>query len=135
MLHAELQPRVATPHMVGCHAPDQVLFYCHFPDLLLTQRRSALHGAYRRVLDAVEEASTGQAHQILVNSLFTQGAPHNPARAAAGLPARCGCMLPGLQACYAAFAEPSHVCSVGRACSWQQQLHCMRTSRASCLAI
>lgn len=53
--------------------PDQVLFYCHFPDLLLARRRSALHAAYRQVLDAIEEASTGQAHRILVNSRFTQG--------------------------------------------------------------
>jgi alpha-1,3/alpha-1,6-mannosyltransferase len=56
-----------------------VLFYCHFPDQLLTRRRSALHAAYRTVLDACEESSTGQAHEILVNSAFTQGArPSQP---------------------------------------------------------
>ena len=51
----------------------QVLYYCHFPDQLLAKRRSRLHAAYRVLMDAIEESSTGQAHQILVNSSFTQG--------------------------------------------------------------
>ena len=51
----------------------QVLFYCHFPDLLLAQKRSGIHALYRAPLDAVEELTTGQAHQILVNSRYTQG--------------------------------------------------------------
>ena len=54
-------------------AAVQVLFYCHFPDLLLAQKRSGLHALYRAPLDAVEEFTTGQAHQILVNSKYTQG--------------------------------------------------------------
>jgi hypothetical protein len=53
----------------------KVLFYCHFPDLLLTGRRSALHALYRAPIDWVEQATTGQAHRVLVNSLFTQRAP------------------------------------------------------------
>jgi hypothetical protein len=52
----------------------RILFYCHFPDLLLAARKSALHSAYRAPLDWVEQASTGAAHHILVNSAFTQGA-------------------------------------------------------------
>ncbi|KAK9916683.1 hypothetical protein WJX75_005759 [Coccomyxa subellipsoidea] len=52
---------------------SKVLFYCHFPDQLLAKRRSRLHSSYRAVLDAVEEYTTGQAHQLLVNSTFTQG--------------------------------------------------------------
>lgn len=51
----------------------QVLFYCHFPDLLLAKRRSALHRAYRAPLDAIEEYTTGRADCVAVNSRFTQG--------------------------------------------------------------
>lgn len=51
-----------------------VLFYCHFPDLLLAQRRSALHAAYRVPLDWVEQQTTGAADAVVVNSRFTQGA-------------------------------------------------------------
>ena len=51
----------------------QVLFYCHFPDLLLVQRRSFLRSIYRWPLNAAEELTTGQADRLLVNSQFTQG--------------------------------------------------------------
>lgn len=51
----------------------QVLFYCHFPDLLQAEVGTALHRAYRRPLDWAEEASTGAADTIVVNSRFTRG--------------------------------------------------------------
>lgn len=51
----------------------QVLFYCHHPDLLLTQRRSRVHSLYRAPLDFAEQATTGKADKLLVNSLYTQG--------------------------------------------------------------
>ncbi|XP_043228202.1 alpha-1,3/1,6-mannosyltransferase ALG2-like isoform X2 [Amphibalanus amphitrite] len=51
----------------------RVLFYCHFPDQLLTARRSALKRLYRAPLDWLEERSTGAAHRVLVNSAFTGG--------------------------------------------------------------
>jgi alpha-1,3/alpha-1,6-mannosyltransferase len=53
----------------------KVLFYCHFPDLLLAQGRSSsvLKRLYRAPLDSLEEWTTGQAHLILVNSKYTQG--------------------------------------------------------------
>jgi hypothetical protein len=54
---------------------SKVLFYCHFPDMLLAQRQSALRRAYRAPLDWVEQATTGRANKVLVNSKFTQGAP------------------------------------------------------------
>ena len=60
-------------------APAAVLFYCHFPDLLLARPRRAgslparLHALYRRPLDAVEQRSTGAADRVLVNSEFTAG--------------------------------------------------------------
>eukprot|EP00890_Picochlorum_soloecismus_P006827 jgi/Picsp_1/96/NSC_00096-R1_glycosyl group 1 len=52
---------------------SKVLFYCHFPDLLLASPKSKLHKLYRAPLDAVEEWSTGMADHVLVNSKFTRG--------------------------------------------------------------
>ncbi len=49
----------------------KILFYCHFPDMLLTQRRSFLKSLYRAPIDWLEEKTTGMAHTILVNSKFT----------------------------------------------------------------
>ena len=49
----------------------KVLFYCHFPDMLLTQRRTFLKKLYRKPLDWLEERTTGMAHCVLVNSRFT----------------------------------------------------------------
>ncbi len=51
-----------------------VLFYCHFPDkLLCTDRASFFKRCYRAPLDWVEEATTGAATVIAVNSHFTSG--------------------------------------------------------------
>ena len=50
----------------------KVLFYCHYPDKLLsTNRRGCLVRLYRLVLDWIEEKTTGMAMTILVNSKFT----------------------------------------------------------------
>ena len=49
----------------------KIIFYCHFPDLLLTPRKTFLKSLYRKPIDYVEEKTTGMAHQILVNSKFT----------------------------------------------------------------
>ncbi|XP_077159098.1 alpha-1,3/1,6-mannosyltransferase ALG2 [Paroedura picta] len=49
----------------------KVLFYCHFPDQLLTKRESFLKSLYRAPLDWLEEYTTGMADCILVNSHFT----------------------------------------------------------------
>ena len=51
----------------------KIVFYCHFPDLLLSQSGSALKRVYRVPLDFMEEWSTGKADKILVNSHFTEG--------------------------------------------------------------
>lgn len=51
----------------------KVLFYCHFPDQLLTTRRSLLKRLYRAPLDWLEETTTGMADRVLVNSRFTAG--------------------------------------------------------------
>lgn len=58
-----------------------VLFYCHFPDLLLNPARtldsgvkpSLLRKLYRWPLDWLEEYTTSQADQLVVNSAFTAG--------------------------------------------------------------
>ena len=51
----------------------KVLFYCHFPDKLLsTNRGSLVMKVYRFFLDNLEEITTGMAQTTLVNSKFTQ---------------------------------------------------------------
>lgn len=49
----------------------KVLFYCHFPDQLLTQRQTLLKKFYRYFLDTLEEHTTRLADSVLVNSHFT----------------------------------------------------------------
>lgn len=49
----------------------KVIFYCHFPDQLLTERKSWLKRLYRFPIDWLEEKTTGMADKILVNSNFT----------------------------------------------------------------
>jgi len=51
------------------HKP--IVFYCHFPDTLLTQKKTFLKRLYRYPIDWLEEVTTGQADKILVNSNFT----------------------------------------------------------------
>ncbi|CAN0896149.1 Alpha-1,3/1,6-mannosyltransferase ALG2 [Linum grandiflorum] len=49
----------------------KVVFYCHFPDLLLAQHTTALRRIYRKPIDFMEEITTGMADMVLVNSKFT----------------------------------------------------------------
>ncbi|RAL38612.1 hypothetical protein DM860_002590 [Cuscuta australis] len=49
----------------------KVVFYCHFPDLLLAQHTTILRRIYRKPIDFIEEMTTGMADLILVNSKFT----------------------------------------------------------------
>ncbi|XP_026455097.1 alpha-1,3/1,6-mannosyltransferase ALG2-like [Papaver somniferum] len=49
----------------------KVVFYCHFPDLLLAKHTTVLRRIYRKPVDLIEEATTGMADLILVNSKFT----------------------------------------------------------------
>ncbi|KAI0823888.1 alpha-1,3-mannosyltransferase ALG2 [Trametes gibbosa] len=64
---------------LGAHT--RVLYYCHFPDKLMSggayvegvrPQGSLLKRIYRLPMDAVEEAATRQADTILVNSNFTK---------------------------------------------------------------
>jgi len=50
-----------------------IIFYCHYPDYLLTTRTSLLKRIYRAPLDFLEEQTTGLADMIFVNSNFTAG--------------------------------------------------------------
>ncbi|KAI0182014.1 glycosyltransferase family 4 protein [Hypoxylon sp. FL1284] len=52
----------------------RVLFYCHFPDLLLAQGRGRWwKRAYRAPFDRWEQLSMGAADAVAVNSRFTRG--------------------------------------------------------------
>lgn len=55
----------------------KVLFYCHFPDQLLTTRKSWAKKLYRWPIDGLEEWTTGEAHEVLVNSNFTAQVFHS----------------------------------------------------------
>lgn len=52
---------------------SRILFYCHFPDMLLAERKSLLKKIYRLPFDSLEKWSTGIADKIVVNSEFTKG--------------------------------------------------------------
>lgn len=54
----------------------KIIFYCHFPDQLLTQRRTLLKRLYRLPIDSLEEYTTGLADIVLVNSKFTSSIFH-----------------------------------------------------------
>ncbi|KAJ2161696.1 Alpha-1,3-mannosyltransferase-like protein [Coemansia sp. RSA 552] len=54
------------------YAHAHILFYCHFPDYLSATRGSLWRQIYRMPFDLLEEVTTGEADQILVNSRFTQ---------------------------------------------------------------
>lgn len=49
----------------------KVLFYCHFPDQLLSKEGTPFKSIYRLPLNWLEERTTGMADMILVNSKFT----------------------------------------------------------------
>eukprot|EP01104_Vermistella_antarctica_P020785 TRINITY_DN904_c0_g1_i1.p1 TRINITY_DN904_c0_g1~~TRINITY_DN904_c0_g1_i1.p1 ORF type:complete len:463 (-),score=111.36 TRINITY_DN904_c0_g1_i1:2-1390(-) len=49
----------------------KVVFYCHFPDKMLTTRKSFLKRIYRAPLDFLEEYTTGCSDLVWVNSRFT----------------------------------------------------------------
>lgn len=58
----------------------KIVFYCHFPDQLLTGRSSFLKRLYRWPIDALEERTTGMADVVLVNSGFTSSVFHRTFR-------------------------------------------------------
>ncbi|XP_024522119.1 alpha-1,3/1,6-mannosyltransferase ALG2-like isoform X1 [Selaginella moellendorffii] len=50
---------------------SKIVFYCHFPDLLLAPHTTTIKKLYRKPIDWLEETTTGMADRILVNSNFT----------------------------------------------------------------
>lgn len=54
----------------------KILFYCHFPDLLLSKKTSFLKSLYRKPFDTIEEWTTGISDNIVVNSSFTKSIFH-----------------------------------------------------------
>lgn len=53
-------------------ASAYIFFYCHFPDLRLARRDTLWRQLYRLPFDWLEEFTTGEADQIVVNSRYTQ---------------------------------------------------------------
>lgn len=52
---------------------SRVLFYCHFPDMLLAPRKSLAKRIYRVPFDFVEQLTTAASDRVVVNSQFTKG--------------------------------------------------------------
>lgn len=62
------------PWLAYLYPDTRILFYCHFPDLLLAQGRSAWwKRAYRIPFDFIEQWSMSFADSVAVNSGFTKG--------------------------------------------------------------
>lgn len=59
-----LQVSACVPVLRLSRHRKKVLFYCHFPDQLLTQRKSTLKKLYRAPIDWVEERTTGMADMV-----------------------------------------------------------------------
>lgn len=64
--------QVSTPLLLLHILNFPTLFYCHFPDLLLSSGRTGFKGLYRWPLDRLEEFTTGLADVLFVNSGFTK---------------------------------------------------------------
>lgn len=54
-------------------ADSRILFYCHFPDQLLSKKGGLIKQLYRIPFNFIEEWSTGVSDKIIVNSKFTKG--------------------------------------------------------------
>jgi alpha-1,3/alpha-1,6-mannosyltransferase len=76
-VHCVIVDQVSSPNaLIRGFTNIAVLFYCHFPDMLLatatTKRASRLRAAYRAPLNFLEQITTGMAHKVVVNSKFTE---------------------------------------------------------------
>lgn len=70
------QLSAAIPILKYYRESTRILFYCHFPDKLLSMRTSTLKKIYRIPFDFIEGWTTGQADTIVVNSQFTANVFH-----------------------------------------------------------
>ncbi|XP_064476601.1 alpha-1,3/1,6-mannosyltransferase ALG2-like [Ornithodoros turicata] len=74
---SDMKPDIVVCDQVSACIPflklgkHKVVYYCHFPDLMLTDRKSFLKKLYRWPVDRIEEWTTGMADVVLVNSHFT----------------------------------------------------------------
>lgn len=59
-MYSNLFLRFKKNHSHSFNSHKQVLFYCHFPDKLLTQRESLIKKIYRYPVDLIEELTTGK---------------------------------------------------------------------------
>lgn len=65
---------IGIPVLKFAAGSPKIIFYCHYPDLLMApQDGGCLRALYRWPLNALEEFTTGKADVILVNSKFTRG--------------------------------------------------------------
>ncbi|XP_063225674.1 alpha-1,3/1,6-mannosyltransferase ALG2 [Bacillus rossius redtenbacheri] len=77
LFFSDLRPDIVFCDLISVCVPilklwvPHIMFYCHFPDQLLSQPGSVLKSAYRAPLNWLEEVTTGQASKIFVNSKFT----------------------------------------------------------------
>ncbi|KAJ5051777.1 uncharacterized protein L3040_001548 [Drepanopeziza brunnea f. sp. 'multigermtubi'] len=68
------QLSAGVPWLAYLYPETRILFYCHFPDLLLAQGRSAWwKRLYRIPFDFIEQWSMSFADSVAVNSGFTKG--------------------------------------------------------------
>ncbi|XP_017473301.1 PREDICTED: alpha-1,3/1,6-mannosyltransferase ALG2 [Rhagoletis zephyria] len=65
------QISVGVPILKLAKRRPKIIFYCHFPDQLLSIREGYLKSVYRAPLNYLEEFTVGMADVTLVNSKFT----------------------------------------------------------------
>lgn len=75
-------PQISVCHFVlrVLRPSAKILFYCHYPDQLLSARASVFKTLYRLPFDVVEEITTGMADAIVCNSNFTRQVFHKTFR-------------------------------------------------------
>lgn len=77
VFNSDLDPDIVICDQISACIPvlrwhrAKIIFYCHFPDQLLTKRENIFKKIYRAPIDYIEEKTTGMADVVLVNSYFT----------------------------------------------------------------
>lgn len=66
------QLSAAVPYIRYLKPNARILFYCHHPDLKLTERKNVVKKLYRIPFDEFERWSTAKSDQIAVNSEYTR---------------------------------------------------------------
>ncbi|TMW49269.1 hypothetical protein DOY81_005647 [Sarcophaga bullata] len=65
------QISIGIPVLKMAKCKPKIIFYCHFPDQLLSSEGGVLKRLYRSPINYLEEVTIGMAHVTLVNSKFT----------------------------------------------------------------